>query len=211
MNDSIEIKISKSNHPIPVVDSIHLHSIYNPVKEAEAFARSCEKKLQGSSRILIFGLGFGYHIQAIEKRMQAIHGKNYSISVIEPNEKLIALWKEYRQVSTTSRVRIIGHSDPQRFYEDELLTDFLVSKPSIISHTASFQLNESFYKDFMSFSYPKDSISSSRFISNKDLREELKLAKEPSTADHINTCEQKKELSKWDFLTLAIKQFSKQD
>ncbi len=211
MNDSIEIKISKSNHPIPVVNSIHLHSIYNPVKEAEAFARSGEKKLQESSRILIFGLGFGYHIQAIEKRLQAIHGKNYSISVIEPNEKLISLWKEYRQVSTTSRVRIVGHSEPQRFYLDELLTDFLVSKPSIISHTASFQLNESFYKDFMSFSYPKDTISSSRFVSNNELRDQLREAKEPSTADHISTSEQKKNLNKWDFLTLAIKQFSKQD
>jgi hypothetical protein len=211
MSGSIEIKISKSNHPIPVVSSIHLHSIYNPVKEAEAFARSCEKKLKESSKILIFGLGFGYHIQAIEKRMQSLYGKSYEISVIEPNEKLISLWKEYRQVSTSSRVRIVGHSEPQRFYEDELLTDFLVSKPCIISHTASFQLNESFYKGFMSFSYPKDTTSSSRFVSNKDLREQLVQENQSSTEDYINASEQKKSLKKWDFLTLTLKQFSKQD
>ena len=211
MNGSIEIKISKSNHPIPVVSSIHLHSIYNPVKEAEAFARSCEKKLKASSRILIFGLGFGYHVQAIEKRLQALYGVNYEVSVIEPNKELITLWKEYRQVTTSSRVRIVGHSDPQRFYEDELLTDFLVSKPSIISHTASFQLNESFYKDFMSFSYPKDTTSSSRFVSNEGLRKELLEAKQPSTTDYINANEAKKDLKKWDFFSLALKQFSKQD
>ena len=211
MNESIEIKISKSNHPIPVINQIHLHSIYNPIKEAEAFARSSEKKLKASSKILIFGLGFGYHIQAIEKRLQALYNDGYEITVVEPCQKLITLWKDYRQVNTSSRVRIVSFDTIQKFYDDVLLTDFLASKPSIISHTASFQLNENFYKSFMSFTYPNDTRSSSKFIENLELKKVLESSNHLRTVDLFDEAATKESRNQWDFLTLALKQFTNQD
>ena len=35
--NTIEIKESKTGLPIPVVNGVHLHSSYNPTKEAESF------------------------------------------------------------------------------------------------------------------------------------------------------------------------------
>jgi hypothetical protein len=39
-----EIKTSRNGLTVPVVNGIHLHSIYNPIKEAEAFATSFKEK-----------------------------------------------------------------------------------------------------------------------------------------------------------------------
>lgn len=211
MKSSIEIKMSKSNHPVPVIDTIHLHSIYSPIREAESFIKSNEKKISGSNRILVFGLGFGYHLAALEERLKATH-KDYEVTVIEPNSSLIDFWKEYKPVSLSSRVRIVSYNEIKSYFEDALLTDFLSSKPSIVSHTASFQLNEAFFKNFMNFSYPSDTTSTSRFIENPSFRSYLESKNMVASEEVINELEQgEKKLGKWDYLTLAIKSFQKQD
>jgi len=211
MKNHIDIKMSKSNHPIPVVDSVHLHSIYSPIREAESFIKSHEKKVISNNRILIFGLGFGYHLAALEERLKSLYS-SYEINVIEPNEELINSWREYRPVGLTSRVRVINYSEIKSYFEDVLLTDFLSSKPSIISHTASFQLNEDFFKSFMHFSYPSDTNSSARFVENSELKNYLLSQNLVASEEVINNIESgKNKLKKWDFLTLALKGFQKQD
>ncbi|MEI8346869.1 MAG: hypothetical protein WCG27_05350, partial [Pseudomonadota bacterium] len=59
---TFEIKYSKTNHPIPVINGVHLHSVYNPIKEAETFISKQEKILKEKNHILFLGLGFGHHI-----------------------------------------------------------------------------------------------------------------------------------------------------
>jgi hypothetical protein len=202
--------MSKSNHPIPVIDSIHLHSIYSPLREADTFTKSNEKKIDENNKLIIFGLGFGYHISALEQRLKS-HYDDYEIIVIEPNSDLVTLWKEYKPTTFSTRVRIVNYSNLKSFFEDRLLIDFMVSKPSIISHTPSFQLNEEFFRQFMGYSYPSSSRSSSHFVHNSDYKNYLDEKDHQTTEELVKDINKKKRLGKWDFLTLAINQIRKQD
>ena len=51
LNFSIEVKQSKTNLPVPVINGIHLHSIYNPEREAENFGQN---KLSELKKIIMF-------------------------------------------------------------------------------------------------------------------------------------------------------------
>lgn len=209
MSKQIEVKISKSGHPVPVIGKVHLHSIYSPTKEAENFVLSNEKKIAASSSLLVFGLAFGYHLEAIEKRMKHHHGDSYEIVVIEPNAPTVEQWRSLRPTSFSTRVRVVHHDDINSFFEDRLLLNFLVKKPSIISHTSSFQLHETFYRNFMSFSYPSDTTSSSSFTKNEGLRDYLAGEEYQTTPSLVEDIESKDHLKKWDFFTLALNEINK--
>ena len=64
-NYNLEIKFSKTGLPIPLVNGTHLHSNYNPEREAEGFVTQNDDIISKSSRVLLFGLGFGYHIHQL--------------------------------------------------------------------------------------------------------------------------------------------------
>lgn len=201
--NSIQIKTSKTNLPVPVIKSIHLHSIYNPEKEALGLASSNDETLKKNKNILIFGLGFGYHVSALEKELYEYHQNKYQIYVIEPNREIIHQWKKLKPTSFSSHTIVAGHRTIKEFYQDVELVDFMSNGPAVIAHPASFQLNASFFKEFMSYHYPKDIHNSSFFIESLAFKEFLK--KENNTTDNIfKQIRRKKELNKYDFLTLAL-------
>lgn len=41
----IEFRIAKTGHLVPVIDQVFIHSIFDPIKEAEVFARKLPKNL----------------------------------------------------------------------------------------------------------------------------------------------------------------------
>ena len=69
----IEVKKSKVETPVPVVDGIHLHSIYNPAKEAETFIGKYNENLSKQNSVLVLGLGFGYHVWQLESELRKHH------------------------------------------------------------------------------------------------------------------------------------------
>ena len=50
-NRQCEFKVSRNGLTVPVVRGVHLHSIYNPMKEAEAFAQGYEDILEEKNHI----------------------------------------------------------------------------------------------------------------------------------------------------------------
>ena len=87
----IECKTAKNGQEIPVINEIHLHSSYNPEREAAGFCKSIESKLHHNQNFLVLGLGFGYHIQQITKYLKSINKDSYRIVVLEPNSELPVL------------------------------------------------------------------------------------------------------------------------
>ena len=172
MNNSceVEVKYSKTEQPIPVINGVHLHSIYNPEREAEGFISGNQKAIENSKSFLIFGLGFGYHISKLEKLIRSQKGDNFKIYVIEPNNLLVEKWRELKETSFSDNVVLFNYQDVKDFFKDLKLIQFMSDKPAVLIHNASFQLNESFYKQFMSFHYPTGVEDSSTFIENEDLR-----------------------------------------
>ena len=87
--NSFEVKKSKTNLPIPVVKGVHLHSAYDPIKEAKKMIRKDLKEFQRKKNILIFGYGFGYHVREIISFFKEKNIKKFKIIVIEKNKDLL--------------------------------------------------------------------------------------------------------------------------
>jgi len=69
---------SRNGLPVPHLGSVSLHSIYDPTKEAVDSVAGFE----ADSGLVVYGLGFGYHIAELLKK-----GSGH-IQVIEPSMSL---------------------------------------------------------------------------------------------------------------------------
>jgi len=205
IKDQLYIKYSKTEKPIPVINGVHLHSIYNPEREAIGFVSNQLEQLKLSKNILIFGLGFGYHIEAIEEKMKSFHPAGYKIFVIEPNEEILQKWNELSPNHFSDNVRVISHASIKDFYQNIELVDFMSTKPSVIAHPASFQLSMSFFKDFMSYCYSKNINESAYFIKSDTYKQYLLSEnKIETTEEFFQRISDKSFLQGYDFLTLAL-------
>tara|TARA_Y100000385_G_C13077312_1_gene632063 strand:- start:866 stop:1525 length:660 start_codon:yes stop_codon:yes gene_type:complete len=151
-NRQCEFKVSRNGLTVPVIRGVHLHSIYNPIKEAEAFAEGYVDTLKEKSHILVLGLGFGYHIEQLAKGLNKNHD-NYKIVVVEPNREIVKEFFEKRPFEDTS-IQIVSPKTVQGLFEDKEFVDFLRSKPAIIKHDTSFAIEKDFYVSLLKYQAP---------------------------------------------------------
>lgn len=203
---NIEIKISKTDLPVPVIRNVHLHSIYNPERESNSLISANIDIFEKSSKILVFGLGFAYHLVALEKCLTNLYGKNFQVYVIEPNTHLVKKWKEIRPNILDPRIKIMSFDNVKGFYQNKELVEFMSEKPSIFPHQASFQLNESFFRSFMSFHYPSSIKESLDFIESPKFKNYLEsFDTSLTTEEFLQEVNEKPMVQGYDFLTLAFK------
>lgn len=147
---SVEFKLSRTQKMVPVISEVHLHSIYDPEKEAGNFASSYEDKLKVKNHAFVLGLGFGYHLEAITKILQKYHGDNFKVFILEPNINVFQKFlDEGKQLD--ERMRVFAGTDIEAFYRNKDLIRFLSGQPMLIPHGPSFNLYKSFFKAFMSY------------------------------------------------------------
>jgi len=106
---SINYKVinSKSGLPILKEGNVSFHSIYDPVKEGDKFVEVNIKSsdIDDRSKILIYGIGFGYHITAALQ-------KNISLDIFEPKIEIIKIAMSYVDIRELfKRTRIITGID----------------------------------------------------------------------------------------------------
>lgn len=162
----ISLKTSRSGHIIPVIDGIHMHSMYNPVKEAQSMAEGHRDILKEKNNVLILGLGFGYHVEAFTTLLGSIH-KNYQIVIIEPNKRLVELYKD--NTAALKNVVILSATTEQ-LYENDTFVDFLMSKPLIIKHDPSYNLYFEYFKSFLTYTTPTDLKNVAKLVNNDVMR-----------------------------------------
>lgn len=148
-----DIKSSKSNEKVPVVNGVHLHSIYNPTREAEGFISKNIETIKIKKEILVLGLGFGYHIKELENRLKEFHKNNFSIVVIEPNRKIFQECTKHNPIESKHTTILAGFTI-EELYQNKGLIEYLINKPGIIAHPASLNLYDQFFKNFLSYSAP---------------------------------------------------------
>lgn len=149
---TFEIKTSRNGLPVPVVKGIHLHSVYNPAKEAEAFAEKYIDTLKANNHVLILGLGFGYHIDQIERLLSENH-EHFNILVLEPNIKVAEGFKTYRAFKNSS-ITILNSNNVEQLFKSSEFISFLRQKPAIIKHDPSFNIEKKFYTSFLKYKAP---------------------------------------------------------
>lgn len=151
-NRQCEFKVSRNGLTVPVINGIHLHSIYNPVKEAEAFAEGHQEVLTKKENVLVLGLGFGYHIEQLARQLNHNHNE-YRIIVIEPNRDLVTEFFEKRPFEDRN-IQVISPRTVQGLFEDEEFVEYLRTKPAIIKHDTSFSLERDFYVGLLKYQAP---------------------------------------------------------
>jgi hypothetical protein len=152
--NTLDIKTSRNGLPVPILKGIHLHSVYNPAKEAEAFAEKYKETLKANNYVLVLGLGFGYHIDQIEKILSEYH-EHFNILVLEPNKEIADGFKTFRAFKNT-HITILNHNKVEPLFESSEFINFLRQKPAIIKHDPSFNLEKTFYTKFLKFKAPTD-------------------------------------------------------
>ena len=149
-NQSIEIKISKNDFPVPLVNGVHLHSMYNPQKEAETFADKNLQVLKDKNNILVLGLGFAYHLEALLDRMNKLNpNKKNHIIVIDPSIELFEECKRNKRLLKSDQIEYICGVNVSKLYTNQYFINFLLENPGVIAHPASFSLHKTFFTKFL--------------------------------------------------------------
>jgi hypothetical protein len=206
-NSQYELQPSKNGHTVPVINGVYLHSIYNPLKEAEAFVNSKKKNLQYKNKVLVLGLGFGYHVEEISKLLECSN-KDFEIIVLEPNERLVKDFINTRNFENPN-IKIVCKQKIKELFGDWTFIKFLMEKPCIIKHDASFILEKEFYTNFLAYQAPKDIInyksllseSSKTLFDSREARDFSSFITHIEKSNHI--------ASKNEFLLLALNQINK--
>ncbi|MBI5741869.1 MAG: glycosyltransferase [Nitrospirae bacterium] len=79
----LQIVESRTGMPSLKVDNNALHSLYDPLKEAEAWVRHYEKEISAASSMVVFGFGLGYHIAELCRETDK------EITVFEPRPDIL--------------------------------------------------------------------------------------------------------------------------
>lgn len=181
-NFIINIKETRNGDRVPVINDIHLHSAYKPISEAENFAEQKREVLKRNSNILIFGLGFGYHIRAIENILKTAH-KKYQIKVIEPIKSMKDAFFENGFAIDEDNIQIYQFDNISDYYDCEELVEFMVNKPAVISHPASFKLCTDFFSSFMQHKASKRTVDIEKLLTNQLLKNYLNQNKDSDIND----------------------------
>ena len=207
---SYEVKTSRTEQKVPVVNGVHLHSIYNPFKEAENLVSAQLENLTNKREVLILGLGFAYHVNAVIEKLEKFHGDNFKIIVIEPNIKVhedcVGL-----DLLNKKNVTIYSGYDSKELYSDIELVHFLLRKPAIIAHPPSFNLYQDYFKSILTFEAPTTISGIMEFITSPEISTFLKPFNPTSTLSEVlyHQIPKKSQFEEFDFLAMALVEMTK--
>ncbi len=205
VNSYIKIISSKNGNPIPIIKGSQLHSIYNPLKEAELFTKENSEKLKISNNIIILGLGFAYHVEAISKYMKKLYKKNYLITVVEPNKNIYEKCINYKLISRITNTKYIIKDDIEKIYSDSVFINVITNNPSILIHEPSYNLNNTFFKNLINYRSSKKISNVLNVINNQEIKSYLeKLNSNESIDEHINSLKSINNINKYQQILLAF-------
>lgn len=203
-NSTISLEMARNGSPVPVCNGIYLHSIYDPEKEAESFVETYERQLTQKNHVLILGLGLGYHVEKVAEFMRTVH-KNFHITILEPNSELITITNQQRTFSS-QEISIIHLVDYKNLYASKKFVKFLMQKPCLLKHEASFGLNKELFSGFLTFKSDRK-ISSFEESLSAQTRELLALDPQASFRESASRIETSGKISgRAEYLTLALRE-----
>jgi len=156
----IELEQTKSGLVTMKYNGKYIHSKYDPIRESEQFVNG-NMDLIKKPIIVLYGLGLGYHIEAIVRKMNP----NSQLYVFEWNKDLIKYCKEINsKIFYYPQVKIIDNKEG--FYDD--LSKYLKKASDIIIHKPSLETikisNEVLYNLINDYAFSKQSLESSKEI-----------------------------------------------
>lgn len=207
---SYEVKTSRTEQKVPVVNGVHLHSIYNPYKEAEGLVEGHIEALKNKNEVLILGLGFAYHVNAVIEKLQQIHGDNFKVVVVEPN---VQVYEDCIAFDLLNKKNVLVYSgyNSKELYSDLDLVHFLLKKPAVIAHPPTFNLYQLYFKDILTFEAPKNLFAIKEYMSIPEIKKYLDSFAPNATFDEVLFSEipGKTKFEEIDFLAMALNEMTK--
>lgn len=207
---SYEVKTSRTEQKVPVVNGVHLHSIYNPFKEAEGLVSAQLETLKKKNEVLILGLGFAYHVNAVIEKLAEFHGEDFKVIVIEP---LVQVYDDCIAFDLLNKKNVLVYSgfNSRELYSDLDLVHFLLKKPAVIAHPPTFNLYQNYFKTILTFEAPQSLNGISEFISTPEVKKYLAGFNQALTLDEVlfNEIPGKKQFTETDFLAMALNEMTK--
>ncbi len=207
---SYEVKNSRTEQKVPVVNGVHLHSIYNPFREAEALVDKYSEQLNQKSEVLILGLGFAYHVNEIIKYMANVHGEKFSVIIIEPNPEI---YHDCLNANLLNKKNVLVYSgyEARELYADIDLVHFLLRKPAVIAHPPSFNLYQDYFKEVLTFEAPKKIASILEYVTSNEIKTYLGQLDDFETLDHFlySDLPGRTVMNNMDFLCMALAEMTK--
>lgn len=116
MNHILKTETAKDGNPIPIVNDFILHSKYSPFKEGEQICKAQLNQTKRKKNLVVFGLGFAYHILPVADQYQ-------NLWVVESIKELIQIAKEQKHLEgIIDRFQFITDLNEAQYIED---ADFL--------------------------------------------------------------------------------------
>lgn len=129
--DEYNVFLSKNDLPTLKIRDTLLHSSYDPKGEAERWAEHNLDRWDGYSTPLVYGLGLGYHLLELLKRI------DHEILVVEPDPIIFRLFLEYVDIS--SFIKKVGFLVSP--HDDELSFVLKNNRPFLMTHLPSVNNN----------------------------------------------------------------------
>ncbi len=205
--NSYSVKSSKSGHKIPVINDIHLHSTYNPIREAESLIDQNSTLIKSRPNLLILGLGFGYHVNLANKLLASAQYNSYHIMVIEPVKRTFSDCVTLNLLDRKN-TSIYAGEKIESLYANNCFTDFLLKAPTVFAHPSSFNLHNQYFKDLLAFEASDDISVTAQNINDQALRNYLLSFPNHQTLDRTMDyikIEKHPINSEYDHLLLAFK------
>ena len=132
--DNINVIRSKNGLPVPQIAGVTLHSQYRPLEEGDR--TTVDFVIDPKRKVMVFGLGFGYHIQALLKKQAG------DLTVVEP------LMSIFRAFMTCMDIRPFLPRVRFRIGETPacLLARLETDQWNIFKHLASIKIGEAYYR-----------------------------------------------------------------
>lgn len=136
----VQVIDTRSGEKVPVLDGRTLHSTYDPTEEARRFASAQPLKTDGI--IVILGLGFAYHIEAL------LECSTLPIVVVEHRIDLLREAMVHRDLARLlARATILCGRPPGALSTvDEAAEAAAAGSWSLVSHDPSVRLNPGYYE-----------------------------------------------------------------
>ena len=118
------------------IGPVTVHSFYNPLAEADAFAEAQAVPEARERPLLIFGLGLGYHVKALARRFP-----DRELIVVEPREGVVRLAMETvdlaelmdrtRFVVSDDSLTLAGHPVIRTYIDEGHVPVLIAHRPSV--------------------------------------------------------------------------------
>ncbi|RLA64241.1 MAG: hypothetical protein DRQ88_05160 [Epsilonproteobacteria bacterium] len=181
---SYETEMTKTNLKVPVINGIHLHSIYDPERESRDLLKENLGMISTKKTILVFGLGFAYHLKELVNYLKNHWGKDFLIAVVEPLDQTVSECDKLGLLPPEN-VLIFSGMEIKELYANTSFTNFLLKRPGILPHPSSLSFFNDYFKELMSQRATKDLGSIIELVNSPEIKKYLSDFSPSSSLDHF--------------------------